>query len=204
MRTKIFIMINFCRKHPVRGNCVLHRRSGFTLIELVAVAALIALLFSIGIASYAKTFHRWAIEQNARQLYLTARSGRLYAVEHQQPCRLVLDSQNKQFFLMAGDGSDEADSEGMTIISTPWSRRVQLHDHVSYESVKIVGRTDEAEGGILFRPDGTSDYAMIQLGDGKIHYTIAVSGGTGRARLLEGEAEQIQPDQIDLDMTDTM
>lgn len=176
------------------------RKNGFTLIELVAVAAMIALLFSLGIASYARTFNRWGLEQNARQLYLAARSARLYAVEHQQDCILTLDRENGQFFLIVeGSGQGEA---AVSLISRPWSRKVKLQEHVSFETVKIAGRYSDVEGGIVFRPDGTGDNAAIQLGDGKVHYTVMVSGGTGRARLLEGTAEELQADQIDLDRMD--
>jgi len=176
------------------------RKNGFTLLELLAVAAMVALLFSVSIASYGRTFNRWALEQNARQLYMAARSARLHAVEHQQECTIVLDRENGQFFLTI-ESTEEA---GITPVSTPWSRKVQLQKHVSFETVKIAGRNEEIDGGIVFRPDGTADNAVIQLGDGKLHYTVMVNGGTGRARLIEGEAEELQTDQIDLDMTENV
>ncbi len=176
------------------------RKNGFTLLELLAVAAIIALLFSVSIASYRRTFNRWAVEQNARQLYMAARSARLYAVEHQQDCTLVLDRENRQFFLMVERMDDGAVEEGIGLVSTPWSRKVELQKHVSFETVKIAGRDEDIEGGIVFRPDGTADNAAIQLGDGQIHYTVMINGGTSRARLLIGEAEELQTDQIDLDM----
>jgi len=176
------------------------RKNGFTLLEMLAVAALIALLFSVSIASYGRTFSRWAVEQNARQLYMAAKSARLYAVEYQQECTLVLDRETGQFFLMVKGTNDESGEEEISLVSTPWSRTVQLQSHVSFETIKIAGRYEDFEGGIVFRPDGTADNAAIQLGNGKVHYTVMINGGTSRARLLEGEAEELQTDQIDLDM----
>lgn len=173
------------------------RKSGFTLLELIAVTALIALLFSVGIASYARTFKRWAVEQNARQLYMAARAARLYAVEHQQPCTLALDQENRQFFL-AADASN-TQQESLSLVSTPWSRKVALAEPVSFEAISIAGQQEDFTGGINFRPDGTGDNAIIQLGNGSVHYTVMVSGQTGRAKLLEGKAEDLQSDQIDLD-----
>lgn len=178
------------------------RQNGFTLLELLAVAAMVALLFSLGIASYARTFQRWAVQQNARQMYLAARSARLYAVEHQQPCTLVLDRENGAFFLTADETQDDGTEQQM-LVSTPWSRKVELHDNVAFETVKIAGRYEEISGGVIFRPDGTSNDAVIQLGNGKTHYTITVSAGSGRPRLVEGEAENLRTDQIDLDLMDT-
>ncbi len=183
-----------------RGQSGTVRKNGFTILELVAVAAMIALLFSVGIASYARTFKRWAVEQNARQLYMAARSARLYAVENQQDCTLSLDRENQQFFLLIEDLDEDAADGDRMFVSTPWSRKVQLQEHVSFETVKVAGLYKDIEGGIVFRPNGTADNAVIQLGDGKVHYTVMISGGTGRARLFEGEAEQLQTDQIDLDM----
>ncbi|MHC4524697.1 MAG: pilus assembly FimT family protein [Planctomycetota bacterium] len=180
------------------------RKNGFTLLELLAVAAIIALLFSVGIASYARTFHRWAVEQNARQLYMAAKSARLYAVEHQQNCTLTLDRENRQFFLTIESQNEDIEGDSITLVSTPWSRKVQLQEHVSFEAAKIAGREEDTKGGIVFRPDGTGDNAAIQLGDGKVHYTIMISGGTGRARLLEGEVEELQTDQIDLDLMENI
>ena len=182
------------------GQSGIARKNGFTLLELLAVAAMIALLFSVSFASYGRTFNRWAVEQNARQLYMAARSARLYAVEHQQDCTLVLDRENRQFFLMVEGLDDGVSKEGMGLVSTPWSRNVELQKHVSFETVKIAGRDEDIEGGIVFRSDGTADNAAIQLGDGKVHYTVMVNGGTSRARLLIGEAKELQTDQIDLDM----
>jgi prepilin-type N-terminal cleavage/methylation domain-containing protein len=85
---------------PDRGHSETIRKNGFTLLELVAVVAIIAMLFSLGIASYARTFDRWAVEQNARRLYMAARSARLYAVEHQQDCTLTLDREQGRFFVV--------------------------------------------------------------------------------------------------------
>ena len=164
------------------------------------MAALIAMLFSVSIASYGRTFNRWAVEQNARQLYMAAKSARMHAVEYKQECTLVLDQENGQFFLMVKGTNDESSEEEISLVSTPWSRTVQLHSHVSFETVKIAGQYEDFEGGIVFRPDGTADNAAIQLGDGKVHYTVMINGGTSRARLLEGEAEELQTDQIYLDM----
>ena len=95
---------------------------------------------------------------------------------------------------------DDTAEEEIKLVSSPWSRKVVLQNHVSFETVKIAGRDEDIEGGVVFRPDGTADNAAIQLGDGKVHYTVIVNGGTSRARLLEGEAEDLQTDQIDLDM----
>ena len=190
-KTQIFIMTKTVRQN------------GFTLLELLAVAILIALLFSLGISSYARTFQRWSIQQNARQMYLAAKAARLYAVEHQNACTLVLDQENKMFFLITEQMQNDGSAQEI-LVSTPSSRKVKLHDNVTFETVKIAGRYEDITGGIVFRPDGTSNDAVIQLGNGTIHYTITISAGSGRAWLVEGPAENLRTDQIDLDLMDTV
>lgn len=176
------------------------RKNGFTLLEMLAVAALTAMLFSVGITSYARTFNRWSVEQNARQLYMAAKSARVYAVEHQEQCTLALDMESNRFFLMTGQSDMDSDDGEISLVSTPWSRAVKLGNNVSFESVRITGEYQDLDSGIVFRPDGTADNAVVQLGNGKVHYTVMVNGGTSRARLLEGQAEELQVDQIDLDL----
>jgi hypothetical protein len=52
---------------------------------------------------------------------------------------------------------------------------------------------------IVFSPNGTAQMAVIQIGNGKTHYTISVSAATGRAKMVYGTAEKVKPTSVDLD-----
>jgi len=52
---------------------------------------------------------------------------------------------------------------------------------------------------IVFRPDGSAESALIQLGDGQTHYTVAVMASTGRASLHFGLADGVNIAVVDLD-----
>ena len=163
---------------------------GFTLVEMTAVAALMALLASATFVGYAQSWRHWTVRQNARQFFLAARYARLLAIESGQTCRLVIDRENGAFYVV--QDADETGEPAM--VSNVWHRPVTLADGVSFEQVTMTG-----EGAIAFRPDGSADAAMVQVGNGARQYTIQISSATARATLLDGASEPYEPDQIDLD-----
>jgi hypothetical protein len=52
---------------------------------------------------------------------------------------------------------------------------------------------------IVFRPDGSAESALIQLGDGQTHYTVAILASTGRASLHDSVADGVNIAVVDLD-----
>lgn len=175
------------------------RADGFTLIELMAVALLTALLSSLGLISAVKTYQRWSIEENAERFFLTARYARVYAIEHQQPCLLVIDAAQKQYFLSVPNDL-EPSAEAPMIVQNLWAKRETLAPYVQFETIrKDAVDSSAAENQITFRPDGTAESAGIQIGDGKTHYSIVISTA-GRTRVLSGPLQEVEPDQVDLDM----
>ncbi|MHC5082452.1 MAG: pilus assembly FimT family protein [Planctomycetota bacterium] len=176
---------------------------GFTLVELMAVALLVALMAGMGFVSYAQSYKKWAVEQNGREFYLAAKYARLHAIENQQVCQLVIDKDQKRYFL-ATEGDDVTDVEmaGPEMVKNPLSQPRTLADHVEFERIQkiAVGYGDTAENVIEFLPNGTAEHVRVQIGNGQIRYTVAISGATGRAQIIEGEIDDVQSDQIDLDL----
>ena len=166
------------------------------MVELTAAAALLAVLTSAAFISYAQTWPHWALRQNAQQFYLTARYARVLAIESQRACELVIDPSSKMYYIVQVDeGNEEA-----VRVSSMWHRPRKLDDSVSFDRViAIQTGTAGGVGGITFRPDGSADAAMIQLGNGQRYYTVQISAATARATLNAGMAEVYEPDQIDLD-----
>lgn len=163
------------------------------------MAALIALLTSATFMTYAQTWRHWVLRQNAQQFYLTARYARVLAIESRKPCRLVIDKENGSFYIVQ-DGEEAGQT---TVVSNMWHHRVKLADSVLFEQVMMAdqGAADSVEGAITFRPDGSADAVVVQLGNGTRRYTVQISAATARATLLEGDVQVFKTDRIDLDDT---
>jgi hypothetical protein len=57
----------------------------------------------------------------------------------------------------------------------------------------------DEQRAIVFSPNGTAQSAIIQIGDGKNHYTVSICAATGKAKMHFGTAEKVEVSTIDLD-----
>jgi prepilin-type N-terminal cleavage/methylation domain-containing protein len=171
------------------------KRRGFTIIELLVVAMIIALMagatFTFGYLRY-KTA---VVGQTARKLMLAAKYARLIAVENQIRCKLVIIETDKKFFLIAGEN----------IISNPYTKPTTFDDNVNFQSVAITRSSPDSEDSskgqyvINFMPDGTADAAVMQITNGKTSYTVTISPATAKAKVYSGVQKNISVGVIDLD-----
>ena len=76
-----------------------HNRA-LTLIEMLVVIVLISLLAGLGGSVYTGSYKRLLVEKAARGLYITARYARVAAIAHQRPYHLLLDRENKKYWLV--------------------------------------------------------------------------------------------------------
>ena len=175
-----------------------HHAGGFTLVELTAAAALLALLTSAAFITYNQTWRHWALRQNAQQFYLAARYARVLAIESRQSCQLVVDSQNRRYYIIQSD----ARQDETAMISNLWHRPGKLDESVAFEQVLVIRSEATGQSGsmITFRPDGSADAATVQLGNGQRAYTVQISPATARATLIAGTVETYEADQVDLDL----
>ncbi len=172
-----------------------NKRRGFTIVELLVVAMVIALMagasFTFGYSRY-KTA---VVGQTARKVMLAAKYARLSAVDNQVQCKLVISETDKKFFLTAGEN----------IISNPYTKPTNYDSSVSFASVTITPSLPSAEESsegqyvISFMPDGTADTAVMQITNGKTNYTVTISAATAKAKVYSGLREDIPVGVIDLD-----
>ncbi|MBN1817362.1 MAG: prepilin-type N-terminal cleavage/methylation domain-containing protein [Sedimentisphaerales bacterium] len=179
------------------------RRPGFTLIEIMVVTIIGAMLMGGLLNVSMHRYRRMQVEQYAKQFFLAAKYARIYAIERQEPCHLML-SQETNSFAVYGRVSP---SGGETVLSNPFTRPRTMDNGIQFEKIAITpagAESTPAELGqqmaIVFRPDGSADTAIIQIGNGTDHYSIAISGGTGKARVQLGELDELPVDVVDLDM----
>jgi Tfp pilus assembly protein FimT len=182
-----------------------NRKGGFTIIELLAVAMMIALMaggtFLFGLNRY-KTA---VVRSTASKLMLTAKYARLSAVENQSRCRLVISEIEKKFFVMGKVTDPYTGVAKDSVLSNPYTKPTEVDENVSFSSVEIspnqfgdVSSTD-GEHVINFMPDGTADNAVIELTNGKIFYTVTIASATAKAKVFAGQGGDIPAGVVDLD-----
>jgi hypothetical protein len=158
---------------------------------------------------YVGSYKRLLVEKAARQFLLTAKYARIMAIERGRPYVLQLapasEERKQGFMVTTTQWNEETGVSELTVVKDYYCKPVEFEGDVTYESVKITAVTaEETEEGdaqqkITFLPNGTAESAVVQLGDGKTHYTVAIVASTGKASFHEGTAENIQVAIIDLD-----
>ena len=187
-------------------DCIGNRRYGFTVVELMVVVIIIVMLASAMGGYYVGTYKRMQVEDVARQIMLAAKYARLFAVEKQSSCSLVMDEKEKSFCLIRGDFQEDVSQADQAVVSNSYTRPGRLEGDVMFEKVEVTsgGQTDagirEDQSIVIFRRDGTADTAVIQVGDGKNHYTVYISAATGKAKVESDVAGESSIDIVDLDM----
>ena len=198
------------------------KQSGFTLIELMVVTTLIALLAGAAGGLYMSSYKRRRMEKIARELLLAAKYARVLALETQQPCKLVFregqartqtQEETEQatpdqtgFWVAVEQYNQQTGQTQEVVIRDIFCRPVVLEEGLSFEKIeiqplKMIEESDDVEQAteITFQPNGTANMAQVTLGDGRIRFTLLVSSSTGKAKLVEGQAEDIAAQTVDLD-----
>ncbi len=169
---------------------------GFTLVELMLVITIVVLLGGAGAGMYAGTYKKLLVEKAARQFLLMARYAKIAAVEQQRVYDLEFD-QDKGFLLTTTQPNETTGQTEKTIITNYYCRPVVFEGDVKFEDARLTETTAEPlseegpEQKISFLPNGTAQSAVVQIGDGKTHYTISIVASTARVILYWGEADKV-------------
>ncbi|UCG55814.1 MAG: prepilin-type N-terminal cleavage/methylation domain-containing protein [Phycisphaerales bacterium] len=181
------------------------KQRGFTLTELLVVVAIIAVVTGLGGGIYVGTYKRLLVVKTARDLLLTAKYARIMAIEQQRPYEIHLDLENNGFALATSGFNEETGATEQVVVRDYYCRPVEFQGDVKFEDIKITsvtGNTSTDSGDeqkIVFSPSGGAESAVIQIGDGKTHYTVSVCAATGKGRIHVGTADKVEAVTVDLD-----
>lgn len=188
----------------MKSNAAIKTKMGaFTLIEVLIVAAIIALLAGATGGIYAGSLRRSLVQRSAKELLLAAKYARMTAIERQRPCRLRLDRKERQFWLTIEQTDDTTGRTEEVVITNQYSKSRTLKGQVQFDQVEIrTANSDMAaqDDVITFAADGTADMAMIIIGDDKNYFTVLVDQATGKATAEPEKLDRLQTQTIDLDI----
>jgi len=191
------------QKSKVKVNA---QECGFTLVEVLVVVVIIGLLGGLGGGVYIGTYRKLLVEKAARDFFLTAKYARIMAIEKQRQYKIVLDTANNGFHLVTTQMDEEGGQTEQMIVRDSFCKPVVFDNATGFEDIKITPMSlvtttedDEDEQSIVFSANGTAQTAIIQIGNGKNHYTITIAAATGKAKVYEGIVEDVDVGVIDLD-----
>lgn len=192
-------------------NCFVSYRArrpacAFTLVELLVVVAIIAVAGGVGVGLYSGGSGKLKVEKAARDFFLTAKYARIMAIEKQRDYKIQLDSGNAGFALTTIEWNEDSEEFELVQVKDFYCKPVRFEGNVRFEDIKIAAdlraeQSDEEEEGtsIVFRPDGSAEAVVVQIGNGRTHYTASINAATGKAKIYFGEVEDVEIGTIDLD-----
>jgi prepilin-type N-terminal cleavage/methylation domain-containing protein len=173
-------------------------RTGFTIAELLVVVIVIALIASVGGGFYVGTYKKMLVVKAARDFLLTAKYASIMAIEKQRQYEMRLDVVNNGFHLATTQLDEETEQTEQTVVKDSYCKPVEFEGDVKFEDIQITPTGletmtgDNDEQAIVFLPNGTAQSAVIQIGDGKTHYTVSINAATGRAKMYFGAVEDVK------------
>jgi type II secretion system protein H len=174
-------------------------RSGFTLVELVAVMAIVAVLATMIVPRLGGTMAGAQLREQARGMLWMARYARETAATRRRECRLVVDPEHGSFRLEMEEDPQDHPGEFVPLAGALVGRR-QLSGGVSFGTVRIEAETEEGPANtIRFHPDGRADAAVVEITDGRRTFSLLVAPGSGRLLLVDGTVPSLPTERQDLD-----
>lgn len=165
-------------------------KSGFTLIEVMVVLAVIAILSTIAIPNFSSWRTNMYVKAAARDIYSSMQEARLLAVKENSSTAIVFDTTNSRYYLCDNWGVDEDwagdnDNTGTgdnNIIQTYYLNKQVRYGHANATSPVTVTGTFDADNISYTTPDnvlninsrgiGADGYVYIENQDSNRTYAV--------------------------------
>lgn len=156
-------------------------RPGFTLIEVVIVAAVMAILLIASLPRFQQSAQRLRVEQRAFEFAQLLRYARERAVAQSRDAFWVWDDAARRAHL------EQADELGRPVrLEERATESAPLVDGASV-AVRVDGQRSACDC-VQFLADGTATPATVAITLDELAYTVSVDGATGRATVATGPA----------------
>jgi len=148
-------------------------KSGFTLIELVVVIAVISLVSFLAIFSTGDFLSKTRLQSSAENIAATLRQARRLTITQRKEYKVVFDLKRKSYWIEDKEGSI-------------WKKGNKLEKNIIFadpclgkwgEGDGIVELDDPDDDSFLFHPEGTAETGSIYLQseDSKKWYTVTIA-----------------------------
>ncbi len=162
------------RMLPAKGN----GESGFTVMELMVVIAIIGIMVAIAIPSFSTWLPNYRLRNAARDLYTNMQKAKIGAIKSNSNWAIVFDFANKRYRICSDDGGDgdwtDEDETEESIVHLP----VKYEGNVDYGHGNATGPIGGTWGGndisynspvdvAVFNPRGTCNAGYVYIENGK-------------------------------------
>jgi len=111
---------------------------------MLLVIAVIGLVSGLGAGLYMGTYKRMLVDKAARGFVLTAKYGRIMAIEKQRQYKIKLDGENRGFSLVTTEWDEATGQAGEVIVKDYYCKPVEFEGDVKFEDIQIVPISGEA------------------------------------------------------------
>ena len=189
-------------KSALRGQCAgAALRSGFTLIELILVMALLTVVISLTAPKLSRFFHGRTLDSEARRLLALTRSGQSRAVSEGVPMDLWVDAERGEFGLAAEPSFETSDPKAVEFVSDS-GLKIEVVARTVTATATTFNRAREASTAstprvvpargelpaVRFLPDGSLGETSPQ----KLHLTSGDGGSLWLAQSSDGLTYEIR------------
>jgi prepilin-type N-terminal cleavage/methylation domain-containing protein len=181
-------------------------RRAFTIVELMFVLVILGVLMTVALPKMTGSNDFSAVQTTARDMARLAAYARQAAVSVQRETRLVLDTEQGEWWLEIPEEGEDLDDradrrrrerQAISTIEEPH----ELHTRVKFGEIQTPGRDLLGDDVIIvrFRPNGTSSGAVIGLESLRgTRFTVEIEEATGRPLAYQGKPRELGEKMEDL------